>query len=183
MLLVSILLWSIVGVLFVVLLALALPLDLVVQVHAEQDVTYRVQGRPFGGLSPPITLTGRQRQSPEAQAEPKPSRRRSLGGHTGAMVGAAPRLLTGILGAFRIKALTLDGEFGLGDPAQTGQAFGILSPLIYGTSGTSRFRVALRPNFERYCLSGQLAACFRVTPIALAPPILIFLWRVFGPAR
>lgn len=97
------------------------------------------------------------------------------------MLTALPRLLSEVAGSFDWESLRLDVEFGLDDPADTGQVCGYLAPLQYGTPWPPCVSIALRPNFESACLGGELKATLRLRAAVLLPPAARFAWRAFGP--
>ena len=97
------------------------------------------------------------------------------------MLAALPRLLGEVVRAVHWEALHLDAEFGLNDPADTGQLYGCLTPLQYGAPWPPWMSIALRPNFERAGLCGELQATLRLRAAALLPPAARFAWRAFGP--
>jgi hypothetical protein len=178
----QILLWL--GVALVVLVGLLVCLPVYVAVTWQSDPVRRsmVLLRPFGGVSPQIKVfdsTHRRKPWQKRSGRKKPGRRKEGGATHGNVVAEAATLLRRVLGAIHFDALRLDVEFGLGDPAETGQLFGQLCPVIYGAGADVR----LRPNFDVACLRGYAMAQFRVIPVAVAWPFASFGWRVFGPSR
>ena len=101
------------------------------------------------------------------------------------LLRAGPRLVGGVLRQIRLERLHVTARFGLGDPAETGQLFGMLAPVAYAPQwlGSKAVSVVLTPVFEARCLSGAAEGALAVTPIRLLPPGLVFVWRVFGPGR
>ena len=165
------------------ILALLLPVELDLQLSADPAVTYLVSARALGGVAPRLTLAGSRRKRPKpAPTRKKRAKSRTKSGRGPAVLSALPRLLGDLLRAIKLRSLSLRGEFGLGDPAMTGQLYGALTPLIYGCSGVSCVQVSLWPNFQCVRLNGDLKTRLRITPIALLPPFLRFVWRAFGPA-
>lgn len=181
----QILLWL--GVVLLALLGLLVFLPIYFAVKWQSDPVRRtsVLVRPFGGVSPEITVfdSTRKRPGKDKPFDRKKPHRRKFGRQKkgrplrGNVVTEALALLRRVLGAIHIDALRVDAEFGLGDPAETGQVFGQLCPVIYGTGAD----ITLRPNFDTACLRGSGLARFRVTPVAVAWPFALFGWRVFGP--
>jgi hypothetical protein len=183
----TILLWCVVALLLLLAGLLVIPIRLRAKVRTSPDLSYRIEARALGGWAPgiPIADSARPRKTdirkPKKEPSGKKRRRRVVGGAR--MLSAAPEFLSGLLGAIHFEHLKLDAEFGLNDPADTGQVYGCLTPLQFGAlSGPGRF-VSLRPNFERACFAGELDAALHFTIAAFLPPALRFAWRVFGPAR
>ena len=94
------------------------------------------------------------------------------------MVRATPRLIRGVLAAFRIERLQVRGRIGLPDPADTGQLFGALLPLSFSFPGP-RYAIDLQPDFGGATLDGNLEAQVRIAPIRAVLPALRFGWDVF----
>ena len=63
----------------------------------------------------------------------------------------------------------------MGDPAETGLVFGLLTPLIYGARSDT-VRLDVRPDFDRLCAEGHLDAIVQITPVRLVPVALRFGW-------
>jgi hypothetical protein len=97
------------------------------------------------------------------------------------MISAAPDLLAGLLRAIHLRYLKVDADIGLSDPADTGQVFGLLAPVIHSRRPADRVQIAVRPDFTAARLSGEAAAGLSVTPATLMLPAIRFGWRVFGP--
>ncbi len=174
----QILLWLGVAVLALVILLVTLPIRIMASWQSEPAKQATILLRPFGGISPPIKVydsTRKQKRAGRKARKPK-KKGRALRGN---VLAEAVRLLRNVLGAFHFEALHLQVEFGLGDPAETGQLFGQLCPVIYGSGADVR----LVPNFDKICLHGRALARVRVRPIAVVWPFVGFGWRVFGPGR
>lgn len=139
-----------------------------------------------------LTVYSTKRSSVDAKA--RESRRASAKGRgklattnlvarTPYIVRAAPRFICGIVRRVRLEAMRADVSFGLPDPAETGTLYGALTPiaLLLGTRASAR--VTLRPDFAKAVLKGRGHLAARFTPIALAPPVLAFVWTVFVSPR
>jgi hypothetical protein len=148
----------------------------------QSDPTKRatVLLRPFGGATPSIKVFDSARKAKPKKSRKK-TRKQGKGGklQRSFVIAEVPALIGRMLRTIRIEVLRLDAEFGLGDPADTGQVYGQLSPLIFA----SPWQVNLRPDFGATCLRGTAFAQFRVVPIAFAWPLVGFGWRLFGPFR
>ena len=183
----TILLWCVVVLLLLLAGLLVTPIRLRARFRTSPDLSYRIEARLLGGLAPAIPIADsawpRKTDTLKAKKEPSGKKRRHKFAGGAHMLSAAPELLSGLLRAIHFEHLKLDAEFGLNDPADTGQVYGYLTPLQFGAfSGPGRF-VSLRPNFERACFAGELDAALHFTIAAFLLPALRFAWRVFGPAR
>lgn len=181
---------SALAILFLLLLAvLATPVQFDIWLRKDGETNFRVVARPLGGAGPPLPLADSSRkrvEKPEkearsANARKSRKRKRRWAGRGPRAALAVPDLMAGLLRCIRVRSLSLDAEFGLGDPADTGLVYGLLTPLIYGCP--RRGAVSIRPVFDRSVLKAALDARISVTPITLALPFLRFGWRIIGPFR
>jgi uncharacterized RDD family membrane protein YckC len=182
MIVVTIFLW-VLGLAALLLLAvLSTPTDIYLRMKANPGVKLRVTARFFGGLTPLVNISGPTKKHTKTPAKTsKPKRRMKL--RSSAILSAAVRLAQGLLRAVQIRSFKVEGAFGTGDPAETGEIYGALTPLIYGAGALPKLRIEVQPIFDRSHFSGEVTAGLRVTPIALLAPLLIFVWQVFGPSR
>lgn len=162
-------------------LAAVLPVRLELTVHKEGEWRVAAALRPFGRYGPRLLMSNKKRH-------PKASKKATLKRRTPTRksridVAVVLRLLTDILGCINIGRLNVDARFGLGDPAATGQAFGTLAPVIYGTSALRGFRVHAVPVFDRPVLSGAAEIAFSVIPITLLGPAFRFGWSIIRTVR
>jgi hypothetical protein len=167
-----------------VLAALAGLIWLPVRVEGRVARAERLEARLtlglYGGLLPVRIDGGRRRpesQAPEPEARERPRRRRRFR-RGGAMLRAAPDLIGGVLRAVGVERLRVDGAFGLADPADTGQLFGLLCPLLYALPPSPRREIALRPVFDGPTLSGEAEGRVAVTLAPALGAALRFGWRV-----
>ncbi|MDU8911623.1 DUF2953 domain-containing protein [Aestuariicoccus sp. MJ-SS9] len=161
-------------------LALVLPLRVWLAFDTGARRKLAVQVQPLGRFGPRVPVTGRAGKSRTSKPKAHKKRRPRLRGRA---IGWAPvkRLIAGVTGAIHLEEARLDAAFGLGDPADTGQAFGLLTPLIYGSAGAPRSDVVLRPVFDRACLEGTGHLLWRARPVAVLWPMARFGWEAFGP--
>ena len=180
---VQLLLWLIAGFLALVTLFMILPVRVAMSLQNDPANRATVLVRPFGGVSPQIAVYDSSRKSkPKAAVTRKRAQRKKSAGKMrarGNFVTEIVVLVRRVLRAIHIEVLRVDADFGLGDPADTGQLFGQICPLIYASGG----HVNLRPDFGEACLRGNIIAQFRVIPVALIWPFIGFGWQVFGPFR
>lgn len=189
----AVLFWLLAGLLLLVLLVLALPVRLVLAARSAPYPHARLTARPLAGLSPPLPLFDSnwlKGEDEEEEGEPAPKetnedekkkRRGSGASRMLRVIKAGPRFLHGVFTALRFEHLAGEAEFGLPDPADTGQLYGLMTPLLYTSPLGRHSALAIRPRFEGAALGGWLEAHVRLTPLALAPPAAGFAWRVFGP--
>jgi hypothetical protein len=168
-------------------LLLSIPLRLSLRLALSPPEVVLTLGWPPRWLPEWRLRPGRPRRPevapPEAPAPARPPRRRLSRHRQRRLLAALPRFLGAMMMAFRVERLSLRGRFGTGDPALTGEVYGALAPMMFGTVGVPRVDLRLEPDFGRRTLSGegQVVLCLR--PIALAGPTLRFLWAGFGPTR
>lgn len=182
----QLLLWLGVVLFTIVALFVLLPIRIVMSWQSDPAKPTTLLLGPFGGVSPLIKVYDSTRKRIPKPKKPRAKARRPQRKARGPrlkMRGNAVaeflRLLGRLLEAVQIEKIRGDLVFGLGDPAETGQLYGQLCPLVYTTGG----HVHLRPDFEVACLSGAALAQLRVWPIGVIWPFVSFGWRVFGPLR
>jgi len=184
-LIVQIFAWALLALLAVVVLALVMPLRLELHVSRETSLRFSAALRPFGRYGPRILLSDGQDQ-PKAPKKPRRKKRARRG--FGKMqpkrfAQAAIRLVMELIGLVRVETVMLDLRFGMGDPGETGQVYGQMTPLIYGTSGISRVFVNIEPLFDRAALAGRTVLDLSLVPARVVLPFVRFGWAAFGPAR
>ncbi len=183
-LVVTILIWLLAAGLGLFVVAMVTPLRIELMLTREDAVYGSVALRPFGRFGPRIALSGRKKR----EAAPKAASKKRAKGRVWRrkpqrIVRAAIRLVTEILGRVHVDAAVLDMRFGFGDPGETGQAFGLMTPLIYGTSAMPKVRVKVEPVFDQTVFTGQVALDLSLIPAALLAPFVRFGWTAFGPDR
>jgi hypothetical protein len=178
------LLWVLLALLALILVALSLPVHVSGTARLGPDPSLDVGFRLLGGLSPRIALPEpssvdrpreRKARKPRDKARKRrgPSRDLVMRG-----LKAAPALVMGELRQVHVDRFRFDADFGLGDPAETGELYGWLCPLLFATP-LRRADIHLRPDFTARRFDGQLDLSLHFTPILLAGPMLGFAWRVF----
>jgi len=89
-------------------------------------------------------------------------------------------MFRGEMRRIHFDSLNVDIRFGTGDPAETGQIFGLATPFIYGFPSDA-VSVSLQPDFVQECFRGRIEAALHFIPVALLGPIvrlgLAFLTR------
>lgn len=175
-----------------VVLVLAFPLHLSVFAKSGADARVLVHLRLLGGLVPRIaivdtTRTARSEKSKTRASEKRKSRkkdkprrkRKALSRETILrMVREAPGLLSGEIRRFHINRFRLEADYGLDDPAATGELYGWMCPLLFATP-LRRHNVALRPDFTGRRFEAEVDTAVSFTPLSLVVPALRFGWRVF----
>lgn len=168
----------------VIVFAAALVLPFAVKIEAIGDgarFRVRVGVQPFGRLGPMLRFSKPRAGAKTDRPSTRPSAKRSRYIHRIPQAGL--RLLSDLIRLVRIRKISVDARFGCGDPADTGQIFGLLSPLLYGASGLQRTELRVEPVFEQATLSGRAALELSFVPITLLVPALRFGVAVFGPSR
>lgn len=174
--------WLLLGVAVIaaaIVILLAIPVRLSVRV--EQTDHTRAEWRLrwlFGAVD--VRLGGRQSrdglETPEEPDQPKTPKstrrpRRRRGSvlavlRTPGFVQRVFRLVPDLIGRLRWEHVSLDATFGFEDPADTGQLYGALSPILVA-SRAQGWPIVCRPAFDRAGLEGTCAAAVRVRPLAV----------------
>jgi len=85
------------------------------------------------------------------------------------------RLLEDLVTGVRIRALNISGRIGLGDPAETGRFWGMLSIVTGLVAMIPPVAILLEPDFEQAVLEIEGRGTFRIIPLRLCLIILLFL--------
>ena len=179
-------LWVLVSLLGVLCLGLALlavaasfPVNVDFRISRNEATSVSISARFFSGNGPKISVfdSDRPRKKKLQKKREEPNRGRKNVARN--VASEAFRLVLSLLHLVDFKRINVDADIGLGDPADTGQLFGLLTPLIYGVGAD----ISVRPVFDRACLNGMCEVTFKVTPVALLLPFARFGWQIFGPVR
>ena len=112
-----------------VVAVLCLPVRLRLHARSAPSRVARVELGLFGGLLPWIVVVDTERpKKPKAKAKPKEEKKRKKkrrGKGRAGLWRALPGLFRGLLRPVRVERFEIDCTFGLGDPADTGQLFGL----------------------------------------------------------
>lgn len=98
-------------------------------------------------------------------------------------IEAGLNLVKELLKHLHFKRAVIIAEFGFDDPAETGQVYGALLPIMYSVNSPAGFKLVAQPQFDHRCLKGEADVHIHVTPVSLVIPILGFVWQTFGPKR
>jgi len=200
------LLWALFGLaallLGLLVLALATPIHLAVTAECDDGAArFLLRLRLFGGATPWLRLVDTARTvgglRPESSAsgwrgknKDKTRNKAARSGFRGRFgkrlaKGAGWRLLRALpqfvkreLRRIHLDRLSVEGNLGLGDPADTGRLFGYLMPLNHALR-LPRARIDLRPDFTRLRCDGRAEAALRLVPLALLIPLAQLGWRVY----
>lgn len=169
----------------VLALLAAMPLRLELEVHKSEAWHFRAALRPFGRYGPRIALSGRKQKSYRREEEPRDARatRKKRQVRAKGLASAAMRLIGDILRRVHIDVASFQIRFGLGDPAETGQLFGYLAPLVYGGAPCQTISFEVEPVFDRALLEGKAQLDLSIIPATLLGPLFRFGWAAFGPVR
>lgn len=181
-----VILWAVAAVFALCLVIVAMPVRFDLRLAADTGLRYGVFVRPFFGTGPEIALVDSSRAAKPAKKRKAVAKRKKTSRwrpSARALLAAGPELLRGLLRAVRFERVRLDAVFGLDDPADTGQLYGMLCPLIYTSIPSQHATIDLRPVFDRPVLKGALEAQFRVAPLRIAGALIRFGWRIFRPVR
>ena len=173
--------WGVAALLLVLVMLVTLPVRLCVTARSTPDRRVQAHVAVLGGAAPPLRVFDSDRRKPKRDRNTVTHPRKSM--PDSSFIRSLPSLVAGLLAQVRIVDLKVDGAFGFDDPADTGLAFGLLTPMIYGNPPGSRLRVIVQPVFDHACLSGLVEATVAFTPIRLLPPVARHLWCRYGTGR
>jgi hypothetical protein len=84
-------------------------------------------------------------------------------------------LLRGLFGAIRVRSLEIDIRLGLPDPADTGEAVGLLWAILIPLEAVTPVRAKIEPTFSEEMLEGSAEGKLRIWPYKTVPPLIVFL--------
>jgi len=145
-----------------------------------------IAARLLAGIFPPIVLyDSRRRQLAARRRRRRPTKRRPSPRvrNVSHIVREVPELIGDLLRHMHLRRLAVDADIGLGDPADTGQLFGLVRAARHLLPAAPGVSVQVRPDFEALRVSGRLAGEASFIPVAFIPPAIRFGWRVWGPWR
>lgn len=182
----TVLAWGLLAAFVLLILAAALPLRVELALNKREAWAYRAVLRPLAGFGPRIVLrdSADRAKSKRSKSDRKRGKAPTFGRQDPLRsLRVLTRLATDLLHHVRVDKALLDMTFGLGDPAETGQAFGIVAPLIYSGVALPRTCLRVEPDFAHTILRGRGDFAVSLIPITLVPLLVRFGWSAFGPRR
>ncbi len=180
--------------LFILLaLLLLVPIDLEGRVSRgrDQPETRMKIGWLFGHLHKDVSGGAVEREPSEKGEEQAPKKdekkeKKAKGGpgssrialevlRTEGFLGNLAHLLRGLFGAIRVQSLKIDIKLGLSDPADTGEAVGLLWAVLIPLEALAPLRARIEPTFSEEMLEGSAEGKLRIVPIKIIPPLIVFL--------
>ena len=163
-------------------LLLSVPIDL--SFSLERDERFRSRGRIgwFFGLVGKDLGGGGKGNEPKQEEEPKKQGRGRMRSprpflaviRTRGFPGHSLRLARRLLRVIRVKELNLSLQVGLGDPAETGQLLGLVSPVTACVGAIPGVQMSLEPDFYGETFRGHCNGSVRIYPIRIVPPMVLF---------
>ncbi len=183
--LMSLFLWGLAVGLIIAGVLVSTPWKFTVRWRSAPQFEIAVHAQPFGGIVPGFELTAPQNGTSKAKTVKSVSRFdvRGKPQKMAHMLRLFVDLVTGIIHRTDIEHVKAEVEFGGGDPAETGQIYGLLTPLIFAIHIGDKMHLVARPNFDERCLHGAADICIRIVPIIVAIPFIHFAWRLYGLER
>jgi hypothetical protein len=187
-----ILLSIVIGLILLLGLLLAIPVDLVFTVRRTERVRASLRFRGLlgavqGGILPrrkkPAAAKREEKAVPEKETRP---RRRKRGrtrwpryalavSRADGLITRGLRLVRDLVLGLRIRELILDIRFGLDDPADTGQLYGSLCPVLIPIESLTASRVHVEPEFDGPALNGVFSGALRLVPLRVVGSLLVFV--------
>lgn len=185
----------------VAILCLALAVLLLTPLHVRlaaefgDRVSLRAEFRTLWGRSPGVIIRRDGATSDDARPVRKvptlkrkePSGRgrrkgRSFGGKSAfEMARAVLGFVSQELNRIRFVYVKLRADFGTGDPAETGEIYGLVQAIRPVVSNSADLE--LTPDFTRRHLSGSAEAALSFVPGSLVVPAVALAWKLWGPGR
>lgn len=169
----------VVGLLFLAVLLLSVPVDLAFSYERGDGSRSRMRiGWLFGLIGKDLGGNKKNRDKKPKQTKAKKGRGGFRGplavfrarGFSGRLLLLARRLLRSV----QVRDVDVEFQVGTGDPAATGPLFGVIGPSVaLARSGFSP-NIKVEPNFGEETFEGHARGALRVYPIKLIPPFIAF---------
>lgn len=168
-------------------LVLTTPVKLALTMQTSPKWRLNTSVRLIGGLTPAISFHGDDDGGRPAKARKtrKARKRASRRLSTGLLraISAAPQFLAESLRCIHLDRLSVDADVGLGDPADTGQFFGMITAVMPAMPSKQNVSIVIRPDFIEPRAAGRLDAELSFVPLALFAPGVRFAWRMLRSRR
>jgi hypothetical protein len=154
------------------LVLLALPVELSLQLEKEKTLEYGARLHwLFGLVSVDLSALAKKAGTPKKKKrkKTKPHAARLPGGKMS--LRRVTRLIRGLRRSLQIKELSLDGRIGLGDPACTGMLMGVLQPLLLPARN-----MTLVADYQEAVFQGRFTARVRLVPIRVLGALAVFFF-------
>ncbi len=162
-------------------LILSVPFDLSFSLERNERFQSRVRiGWLFGLVGK--DLGGGENGNEPKEEKPKEQgrrRKRSLRRflaaiRTRGLPGHSLRFARRMLRAIRVRELNVSLQVGLGNPAETGQLLGLVSPVTACVGAIPGVQMSVEPDFYEETLRGYCNGSVRIFPIRMVPPMVLF---------
>ncbi len=161
------------GILLFFVFILAVPFDLVFHFEKDVDFKWRVTVRwMFGLIDKDI---GGKKKEPEEKKKKKSNIKpliamlRSTG-----FLRKSLKFIKDSIRLVKVHELKIEFRVGLGDPAETGMLFAVITPILFYMKSLHSLEVNIQPDFEHENLHGYFNGDLRVFPIRFVIPGIFF---------
>lgn len=184
----TILLWLLAAAFTLLLAVLLSPLRVELRLIVGEGFRYNVALRLIGRFGPRVLIVNSDKSVKKRVSNPKKEKNEKSSGKTKRhdprrFSRAVFRLISEIISQIHIDRADIDFRFGASDPADTGEIFGYLTPLIYGVFGSRLLRINVEPVFDKAVFDGCAALDVTMTPARFIPPFVRFGWSTLRPRR
>lgn len=185
----SILAWSLVGILAVIiavsLAIISTPMTVNAHLKSGQTSKMIISVSVLGGL---WVIPLRASQSVEKSHSKTPRSKRSKLGRGPDIdwrlaLQAGPRLISRILKRIELRTVRAFIHYGCADPADTGLLYGLTVPITILSNRRTNVNLRLEPDFTRACFDGEGDIKARFIPLLILTPLIGFAWSIFGAPR
>ena len=163
-------------------LLLSVPIDLSFSLEKKERFRSRVRIGWLFGLVGKNLGGGENGKEPKEEEKPKKQGRRGKRSprrflaaiRTRGLPGHSLRFARRMLRAIRVRELNVGLQIGLGDPAETGQLLGLVSPVTASVGAIPGVQMSVKPDFYEETLRGYCNGSVRIYPIRMVPPMILF---------
>lgn len=171
------LLYILIGVLALVILALAIPVEVEISAAVHGRVVTQIRFKLFFGLVAFNVRSGAGRKKPREEGSDRISFPEKLF-HVSQVDGIWSRcwrLVRSLASCVKLRRLAADLSVSLGDDYYTGMLAGLAIPLVLYLDQEFNGGILLRPAFEEdLFFEGDLSAGFSLYPLKMVLPCLVF---------
>lgn len=174
------------SILFLIFLVICLPVELYLKIDTTNAPVAQARISLLGGLLPLPKTSGKKPKNVTARkdkSDHKKSQKSKMGKFNMQAMRSIPKLVYRLFRTVKIKRIKAVIAFGFDNPADTGMAYGMLTPIERGLGYSALRQISFHPDFNQAKLEGAGELQARFTPITVLPPIARFAWDVFVKPR
>ena len=174
------------GLAALIVFILWVPLDMVLHADIDGKPKFRLRFSWLFGLVS-REIAGKKEKPPRKREKARGKKKPGWGDigvifrilRTRGLLRQVKGLVKGVLSCLRFRDIAADFTLGLGNPADTGLLFAVLSPAAVFLGSSQVHQIRIEPSFgDDAVLQGYSQGALRLRPIRLVPPFLKFAFSL-----